>query len=71
LLTSSPSYVGSEAWMDVQQFAPDAITIMLGTEDARPYNWAGVQKAGAETFAGDFVEFVQTLQALPSKPKVE
>ncbi len=57
--------------MDVQQFAPDAITIMLGTEDARPYNWAGVQKAGAETFAGDFVEFVQTLQALPSKPKVE
>ena len=44
---------------------PDAVIIMLGTNDTKPQNW----KHEAE-FSGDYAELVKSFQALPSKPRI-
>lgn len=44
---------------------PDAVIIMLGTNDTKPQNW----KHEAE-FVADYTELVKSFQALPSKPRV-
>jgi len=54
--------------------APDIITIMLGTNDAKYCNWNGPingEPRGAGTqFAADYVKMIQLFKTLPSKPKV-
>lgn len=44
---------------------PDAVIIMLGTNDTKPQNW----KHEAE-FSADYTELVKSFQALPSKPRI-
>jgi lysophospholipase L1-like esterase len=48
---------------------PDIITIMLGTNDAKGFNWFGVQQQG-DSYVDDYLTMIQTLQALPSHPKI-
>jgi lysophospholipase L1-like esterase len=47
----------------------DVVTIMLGTNDAKVENWAGVQSQG-DSFEADFHDMISIFKALPSKPKV-
>ena len=70
------SYWGSQQFLNTTDpsSAPDIITIMLGTNDAKYCNWNGPingEPRGAGTqFASDYVKMVQLFKALPSKPKV-
>jgi len=48
---------------------PDIVTIMLGTNDAKEFNWFGVQNAG-DSFHDDYVDMIRKFKALPTKPKV-
>jgi hypothetical protein len=52
------------------EFQPHIITIMLGANDARDFNWNGVQRQGIETYEADYVDLVEMLQQLPTHPKV-
>ena len=63
------SYVGTPTWPAALASSPDIVTIMLGTNDAKAFNWFGVQKAG-DSYEQDYVNMIRTVQALPSKPKV-
>ncbi|WP_052574033.1 GDSL-type esterase/lipase family protein [Haloferula sp. BvORR071] len=44
---------------------PDAVIIMLGTNDTKPQNW----KFESE-FVADYTELVKSFQTLPSKPRI-
>jgi len=48
---------------------PDVVTIMLGTNDAKNFNWFGVQEKG-DSFEDDYVEMIHNFKALGTKPKV-
>lgn len=52
-------------YQDALKFAPNAVIIMLGTNDTKPQNW----KFEAE-FVADYTELVKSFQALPSKPRI-
>ncbi|MDB5104421.1 MAG: sialate O-acetylesterase [Fibrobacteres bacterium] len=47
-------------------FKPDIVTVDLGGNDAKPQNW----DAHKNEFIPDFLAMVDTLKAMPSKPKV-
>lgn len=48
-----------------QAFNPDIVVIKLGTNDSKPVNWKH-----RDEFVSDYVDMVNTFQALPSKPTV-
>ncbi len=49
---------------EIKAFAPDVITIMLGTNDSKPQNW------NEGTFRNDYVALASKLKALPNRPRV-
>lgn len=58
-------YMNEEAWHDALCFRPDVAIIKLGTNDSKPWNWT--HKA---EFAANLQTMVDSLKALPSKPKI-
>lgn len=58
-------YWNEGAFKKAQEFEPDAVIIMLGTNDTKPQNW----KTKAE-FKDDYLELVKTFQKLKSSPRV-
>ncbi len=46
-------------------FNPDTVTICLGTNDSKPYNWVYKEK-----FIADYEAMIDTFRALPSHPLV-
>jgi len=58
-------YWKEAAYTKALDFKPDAVIIMLGTNDTKPQNW----KHKAE-FEGDYRDLVKSFQDLPSKPRV-
>ena len=58
-------YMNEEAWRDALAFQPDIVVVKLGTNDAKDYNW----KHRAD-FGHDLQQLVDSLRALPSKPRV-
>ncbi len=64
LKTGNLPYWGLPAFADAQAFAPDIVTIKLGTNDSKPPNW------NAEAYERDYREMVKQVQALPSHPTV-
>lgn len=48
--------------------SPDVVTIFLGTNDAKAYNWGNATFVGNYTW--DYIKMVQAFKALPSSPKV-
>ena len=76
LCSGNCSYVGSDQFLNTTDpaSAPDIITIMLGTNDAKYCNWYsainGVPRGAGTQFAADYVQMVKVFKALPSKPKV-
>jgi acyl-CoA thioesterase-1 len=64
------SYWDSTAWKIALNSDPDIVTIMLGTNDAKDYNWLDIQQNTGDFFALDYVEMVHTLRRLPKQPQV-
>ena len=58
-------YMHEPLFFDLLKFEPDIVTIKLGTNDSKPWNWC----YGKE-FKTDLNEMLDKLEALPSKPKV-
>lgn len=48
------------------KFGPSIVTIMLGTNDAKPQNY----RQFPDTFLGDYKAMIEALRNLPSKPRV-
>ncbi|BCU77868.1 GDSL-type esterase/lipase family protein [Luteolibacter sp. LG18] len=53
------------AFKNAQAYNPDAVVIMLGTNDTKPQNWS--HKA---EYRSDYAEMVKIFRDLPSKPKI-
>lgn len=58
-------YVRQMAWRDALAFQPDIVVLKLGTNDSKPMNW----QYGAD-FESDLNAMIDTLEALPSNPKI-
>ena len=58
-------YVKSGAWKMAQAFDPNIVIIKLGTNDSKAHNW----KYGKD-FERDLQAMVDTLRALPAKPRI-
>lgn len=58
-------YWTEAAYQKALGFEPDAVIIMLGTNDTKPQNWE--HKDG---FEGDYRDLVKSFQALATKPRV-
>lgn len=58
-------YMKEEAWHDALAFNPDIAIVKLGTNDSKPYVWAH-----KEDFQKDYKQLIDSLKALPSKPKI-
>ena len=53
-----------KAFQNAIDFAPDVVSIKLGTNDSKPQNW------NAQRYEADAKEMVETFQKLPSHPRV-
>jgi lysophospholipase L1-like esterase len=51
-------------------FNPNIVTILLGTNDSKPWNWDSLRGAfiGKDEFVGDYKAMIDTLRTLPSNP---
>jgi len=58
-------YWREAAFKQAQEFDPDVVVIMLGTNDTKPQNWAH-----KEEFEKDYRDLVKTFQDLKSKPRI-
>lgn len=58
-------YRHEQKFRDLLAFQPDIVTIKLGTNDSKPWNW----RYGKD-FKKDLTEMLDILQDLPSKPAV-
>ncbi|MBR4597119.1 MAG: prolyl oligopeptidase family serine peptidase, partial [Opitutales bacterium] len=58
-------YINDGAWKRAQEFNPNIVIIKLGTNDTKPQNMVHFSE-----FEADMKAIVETLQALPAKPKI-
>lgn len=58
-------YWNEAAFQKAQEFEPDVVVVMLGTNDTKPQNWAH-----QEEFEKDYRDLVKTFQGLKSSPRV-
>lgn len=58
-------YWEHSAFQKSQDFQPDMVLLMLGTNDGKTYNWKN-----AETFLSDYKEMVRRYQSLNSRPEI-
>lgn len=66
----SCSYWDTDAWQTALTSDPDIVTIMLGTNDAKSFNWEGIQQNKGDYFALDYVDMINQLKRLRTKPKI-
>jgi len=57
-------------WHKALLSSPDIVTIMLGTNDAKAFNWEGVQQDIGDYYALDYIDMIRILKKLPSRPKI-
>jgi len=58
-------YMNEQAYKDALEFNPQIVTIKLGTNDSKPYNWKE-----SEHFKKDLKTLIESFRALPSKPEI-
>lgn len=58
-------YMNEQTYKDALEFNPQIVTIKLGTNDSKPYNWKE-----QEHFKKDLKTLIESFRALPSKPKI-
>jgi alpha-L-fucosidase 2 len=64
------SYWDTDAWQNALHSEPDIVTIMLGTNDAKSFNWEGIQQNTGDYFALDYVDMIHKLNKLKKVPKI-
>jgi lysophospholipase L1-like esterase len=57
-----PRYRKTDCWKRALSSSPDIVTIMLGTNDAKQFNWQGVQQNNGDFFALDYVDMIQVFR---------
>ncbi len=57
-------YWNEEFFVQSQAMNPDIVTIFLGTNDTKPYNW------DADTYHDDLIALIEVYEALPSRPVI-
>jgi lysophospholipase L1-like esterase len=68
--SSNCSYVGTPTWPAALVSQPDIVTIMLGTNDAKEFNWFGIQDNSADSYVLDYVSMIHTLRQLKPAPLI-
>jgi len=68
--SSNCSYVGTPTWPEALVSKPDLVTIMLGTNDAKEFNWFGIQNNQADSYLLDYITMIHKLKTLTPVPKV-
>lgn len=58
-------YMNEQAYRDALEFNPKIVTIKLGTNDSKPYNWKE-----QDHFKQDLKTLIESFKALPSKPQI-
>lgn len=58
-------YMNEQAYKDALAFNPQIVTIKLGTNDSKPYNWKE-----SDHFKQDLKTLIESFRALPSKPRI-
>ena len=58
-------YMNEQAYKDALEFNPQIVTIKLGTNDSKPFNWKE-----QEHFKKDLKTLIESFRSLPSKPKI-
>ena len=58
-------YMNEQAYKDALAFNPQIVTIKLGTNDSKPYNWNG-----NDHFKKDLKTLIESFRALPAKPQI-
>lgn len=61
------SYWDTDAWTKALNNDADIVTIMLGTNDAKYYNWEGVQQDTGDYYVLDYIDMINQLRQ-QSKP---
>ncbi len=56
------SYWDTTTWQSALTSNPDIVTIMLGTNDAKFYNWEGIQQGTGDYYALDYVDMINRLK---------
>lgn len=64
------SYWNTNAWQNALQSKPDIVTIMLGTNDAKAFNWEGIQQNLGDYYTLDYVDMIKQLRQLDPKPEI-
>ena len=58
------SYWDTDNWQKALTSDPDIVTIMLGTNDAKYYNWEGIQQSNGDYYTLDYVDMINELRAV-------
>ena len=58
-------YMDEQAYQDALEFNPQIVTIKLGTNDSKPYNWKG-----SDHFKQDLKTLIESFRSLPAKPQI-
>jgi lysophospholipase L1-like esterase len=64
------SYWDTDEYKIALSSQADIYTIMLGTNDAKYFNWQGVQENNGDFYVLDYVDMIANLKKLNPKPKV-
>ncbi len=71
LLDTPEAYTDTPRYTEGKNFAPDVVTIMLGTNDSKDRYWgSGDEAYGAEAFAEQLTALINEYKSLPSNPVV-
>ncbi|QQL45208.1 GDSL-type esterase/lipase family protein [Sulfuriroseicoccus oceanibius] len=58
-------YIATQQYQAALQWKPDAVILMLGTNDSKPHNWKH-----RDEFLHDATSLIESFQQLPSSPRV-
>lgn len=64
------SYWDNSAWQVALKSQPDIVTIMLGTNDAKVFNWFDIQQGTGDFFALDYGRMIKQLRELKPTPRI-
>ena len=64
------AYIHTPTWPAALASTPDIVTIMLGTNDAKNFNWYPNVTGSTGNYTADTLAMISALAALPSKPAI-
>ena len=65
MMNTDMPYMNEQAYKEALDFNPQIVTIKLGTNDSKPYNWKE-----QEHFKKDLKTLIESFRSLPSKPQI-